>query len=174
MKSPYKIAKELGVSPQAVYKRMTVEFNNQYADHIKRTQNGKYELDPVAEEFIKGLFNYVQQRDIEPVVQPTIQPLLNQLNIENAFLRERIELLEGELTAERAHSRGQADKITELAENLAKLANNAQQLHGAEIIPRLSGNDSIAEVERPARLQGFWARVFGKNMFEAKRNEASK
>ncbi|MCL2577043.1 MAG: hypothetical protein FWE27_03205 [Defluviitaleaceae bacterium] len=85
MKSPYQIAKELNVSPQAVYKRMTDEFNNQHADHIKRTQNGKYKLDAVAEEALKELFNQVkqplQQCNIKPVEQPT-HSLVNQLNTE--------------------------------------------------------------------------------------------
>jgi|GEM_PF-3163675 len=163
MKSPYQIAKELKVSPQAVYKRMTDEFNNQYEDHIERAQSGKYKLDAVAEEALKELFNQVkqplQQHDMQPIEQPT-QSLVNQLNTENEFLRVRVEELEAELKVERAHSRGQFDKITELAENLAKLANNAQQLHGADIIPRLS--DGGAADAEATNKPSFFARLFGK------------
>ncbi|MCL1883015.1 MAG: hypothetical protein FWF81_04585 [Defluviitaleaceae bacterium] len=167
MKTPYQIAKELKVSPQAVYKRMNDKFNNQYAENIQRTTKGTYVLDGIAEEALKGLFN----KDIQPSQQPTIEPdeqrlsdSLNLLHSENTFLRARVEALEHELTIERTHSRGQTDKITELAESLARLASNAQQLHGAEIIPRLSdgGDSPDGQTSADEPLPGWWARLMGK------------
>jgi len=140
MKSPYKIAKELKVSPQAVYKRMTDEFNNKFNNHIQRTPQGKYLLDGVAEKALKGLFRLV----VEPVEQPTIEPvkqpvkqrsdshLLNQLNNENNFLRTRIEVLEEELKSAQTHNREQSDKLAELANQLAEITRNNQILLGAE------------------------------------------
>jgi hypothetical protein len=132
VKSPYQIAKELKVSPQAVYKKLTDAFNNQFNNHIQRTEKGKYLLDEVAEQALKDMFNKlvqpVQQQNIEPVEQP----LLNQLNTENSFLRTRIEALEEELKTERNHSREQTDKLSDLAMQLAELTRNNQILLGAE------------------------------------------
>jgi chromosome segregation ATPase len=155
MKSPYRIAQEIGVSPQAVYKRLTPEFIRQLNNHIKRNEKGKYLLDEEAEKAVKALFNAVEQLD----QQTDEQPLLNQLNSENAFLRQRVEALEEELTTERTHSRAQSDKITELAAEMARLANNAQQLHmGDMIIPQLT--DGRADPAEPDAQPGFFARIF--------------
>ena len=94
MKSPYGIAKELGISPQAVYKKLTDEFIIQLDNHIQPNEKGGYLLDAEGERLLKGLFSPVEQptiKLIEPAKQVN-QPLLNQLNIENDFLRKRIEI----------------------------------------------------------------------------------
>jgi len=128
MKSPYQIAKELNVTPQAVYKRITDEFNNQFNNHIQRKSDGRYLLDPVAERAIKELFNQTIELVVQPTIEPVEQQLLNQLNSENAFLRERIERLEEELNIERAHGR-------EIAERLAQIVENEQKLIGMDKMP---------------------------------------
>ncbi|MDR2903323.1 MAG: hypothetical protein LBU77_02270, partial [Clostridiales bacterium] len=79
-----------------------------------------------------NLLNQVQQPTIETVVEQVQQPLLNQLNAENGFLRTRVEVLEEELKLERTHSREQADKLSDLAAQLAELTRNNQVLLGAE------------------------------------------
>jgi len=132
MKTPYQIAKELNVSPQAIYKRLTYEFNNQFNNHIQRTQKGRYLLDEVAAQGLKDLFNQVQQSVQQQTIEPVVQPLLNQLNTENVFLRQRIDVLEQELKAEREHSREQTDKLINLAAKLTVLTENSQVLLGAE------------------------------------------
>jgi len=184
MKSPYQIAKELSVSPQAVYKRLTDEFNNQFNNHIQRTPTGQYKLDAVAERGLKALFNPaiepVQQPTIEPVQQPAVevvepvqQPLLNQLNSENSFLRTRIELLEESLKIERTHSREQSDKLSEQAEKiidlatqLAELNRNNQLLLGAEQSRNnhalLIGNESPKPDDEKVQKKGFLFRLFNR------------
>jgi hypothetical protein len=54
------------------------------------------------------------------------------LENENSFLRSRVEALEAELGSERAHSRAQTDKLSDLAAQLAELTHNNQVLLGAE------------------------------------------
>jgi len=132
MKSPYQIAKELKVSPQAVYKRMTDEFTNQYSNHIQRSAKGKYKLDEVAEKGLKDLFNQVAQPVKQYYNDQVEQSLLNHLTIENSFLRSRVESLEEELKTERIHSREQTDKLSDLAAQLTELTRNNQVLLGAE------------------------------------------
>ena len=132
MKSPYQIAKEIGVSPQAVYKKLTDDFNIQLNNHIQRTSSGRYLLDSVAEEFLKGLFNQDEQPVVQSGIEHVEQLLFNQLHNENSFLRQRIEVLEQELKTEREHSREQIDKLSNLAAQLAELTRNNQILLGTE------------------------------------------
>jgi len=106
MKTPYRIAQELGVSPQAVYKKLTADFLKQYAEGIEvvqyKTKGGskpKYRLDLAAERALKNSFNSVQQLVDEKVEYS----LLNQLNSEIAYLRQKLDemtaLLHGEQAA---------------------------------------------------------------------------
>lgn len=136
MKSPYKISKEIGVSPQAVYKKLDSQFIKQYATHIQRGSNGKYLLDVDAEMALKGLFDQVEQpvqQSIEQsVVQLVDQQLYNQLKDENNFLRKRIEDLEHYLETERLHNREQSSKVIDLANQLTELTRNNQILLGVE------------------------------------------
>ena len=161
MKSPYKIAREIGVSPQAVYKRLTEEFINKLDNHIQRKENGKYLLDDVAERVLKELFNQVVQPVQQPNIESVEQPLLNQLNNENSFLRQRVESLEQELKVEREHGREQADKLSNLATQLAELTRNNQILLGAEQsrnIPILSNPTESEEPSPPPK--SFWSKIF--------------
>jgi hypothetical protein len=136
MKTPYKISKELGVSPQAVYKKITDEFNNQFNNHMQKYDNGKLLLDEVAEQALRALFEKTIEPTIEPVVEPTIEPvvqqLLNQKDAEISYLRLRVEVLEAELNTERSHSR-------EMFEQVARIAENQQTLSGMDkTIPLLT------------------------------------
>jgi len=171
MKSPYKIAKELNVSPQAVYKRMSEQFNNEFNNHIQRTTTGQYKLDDVAERALKALFNQVVEPVEDLVVEPVEQlneSLLNQMNSENSFLRARVESLEEELKTERTHSREQADKLSDLAAQLAELTRNNQLLLGAEqsrTNPALLPPNLGVSTETPKeawKKKGFFKKMFKK------------
>ena len=168
MKSPYQIAKELNVSPQAVYKRITNEFINQFTNHMQRTEKGKYKLDIVAEQGLKDLFNQVVQPIQQQNIEQVEQPLLNQLNSENSFLRSRVESLEEELKTERTHSREQMDKLSDLAAQLTELTRNNQVLLGAEQrrtnSALLIGGESVAHQseEQQQSKKGFFQRFFKK------------
>ena len=166
MKSPYQIAKELNVSPQAVYKRMTSEFINQYSNHIQRTEKGKYKLDEVAEEGLKVLFNQIIQPVQQQNIEPEEQPLLNQLNSENSFLRSRIEVLEEELKTERIHSREQTNKLSDLATQLTELTKNNQILLGAEqsrTNPALLAGSESSDPNKPQPTKKRFWDIFKKN-----------
>jgi len=157
MKSPYQIAKEINVSPQAVYKRLTDEFNNQFNNHIQRTDKGKYLLDTIAEHGLIELFNQVIQPVQQLTIEPIEQPLLNQLNSENIFLRSRIEVLENELKTERVHSRMQIDKLSDLATQLAELSRNHQILLGME--QERTNPSSLMNNESKLPPIGLWNKI---------------
>lgn len=147
-KSPYKIAKELGVSPQAVYKKITEEFINELNNHIQHNEEGKYLLDDVAEKELKKMFSPVEQPVKQPIDEQVNQPLLNQLMSENNFLRQRIELLETDLRTEREHSREQSDKIAVLADQAQKL-----QLANMNSLDKPLISDSL-----DSKKKSFWDR----------------
>ena len=176
MKSPYQIAREIGVTPQAVYKKLTNEFTNSLKDHIQRLENGKYLLDETAERTLKLLFNQVEHKieqsdnnQVGQIEQPLLNRLNSQLNSENSFLRTRVESLEEELKTERIHARQQSDKLSDLAAQLAELTRNNQILLGAEqsrTNPALLVDDESsrqpAQSEESGRKKGFLGGVFGR------------
>lgn len=134
MKSPYKIAKELEVSPQSVYQKIE-RMQEQLNPHIQR-DGKKILIDEKGETLLKSTFlNMVEQA----VEQDLFKQLNKQLNMENEYLRKQNELLLQELSREREqnqitiekereHSRQQAQSLAELSEKLAELTKNGQIL----------------------------------------------
>jgi hypothetical protein len=149
MKTPYKIAKEIGVTPQAVYNKLTPEFTTLLSNHIQRNEKGKYSLDAVAEGKLKGLFNLLVQ-PIEQTIEPVEQALLNQLNSENAFLRKQVEI--------------QAKQISELTtalENTTSSLQASQALHAGSMKQLVSGSTSSVQPEpTEATTKSFIQRLF--------------
>jgi len=96
------------------------------------------------------------------------------LKAELSFKNELIETLQADLASERTHSREQADKLSDLAAQLAELSRNNQLLLGAEqsrTNPALlrSDEDMIHKVGK-GHKKGFLQRLFGK--INAKQREA--
>jgi hypothetical protein len=181
MKSPYKIAQELAVSPQSVYQkieRMKEELN----PYIQR--NGKKIL--IAEQgeiLLKSTFlNTVEQVTIQPVeqieqatIQPVEQDLFNQLNTKNEYLQKQNELLLQELIRERQetskereqnqiaiekereHSRQQAERLAELSDKLAELTKNSQIL----LLKQEQEKMLLLSDERPQEnKKSLWQKLF--------------
>lgn len=156
MKSPYKLSQEFNVTPQAVYKKIR-QLSNELNNHIKR-ENGKILLDDEAERILGKSFFEVQQ----PLQQPVDERFNNQFNSEIEFLREQNKLLQEELTKEREHSRTQADRIADLAENLAELNRNNQLLLGIEqhrTNPALIDENASSQ---ESKKQNFLSNIFKK------------
>lgn len=159
LKSPYRLAKEIGVTNQAVYKKINGALSNQLDNHIQRTSNGKILLDAAAEEIIRQSFQEVVQPIEQPIVQPSISPLDNRLDShllqENSFLRQRIEMLESELRAEREHSKELADKVESLAEKAEANTDRALDLTN-QLMELMKANQVLLGIEQsktnPSRL----------------------
>jgi predicted Rossmann fold nucleotide-binding protein DprA/Smf involved in DNA uptake len=156
VKSAYRIAKEIGVSPQAVYKKLkTVQVDGS----VERSKNGGYMLDCEAEKSLRDMFTSIQPGSIDglTVGQPELNssptavqypPVLLDNEFEDLKRRlerleaaaddergrynEHIRALEDDLRAEREHNRLQSDKIAELAAMLAELNRNSQLLIAAK------------------------------------------
>ena len=149
MKTPYKIAKEIGVTPQAVYNKLTPEFIIPLNNHIQRNEKGKYSLDAVAEGKLKGLFNLLVQ-PIEQSNELVEQALLNQLNSEIAFLRKQVEI--------------QSKQISELTialENTTSSLQASQALHAGSMKQLVSGSTSSVQPEQTEEAtRSFIQRLF--------------
>jgi Na+/phosphate symporter len=121
----------------------------------------------IKEEFSKDDLSTVSTGKIDTVVNQ----LTDSLQAQIANLQEQNRDLREELSREREHSRTQADRMTEMAADLVRLTNNAQQLHGGDMIKQLTnGGDTsqdtdIEEAAAPpmgAKKPGLFARMFGK------------
>ena len=143
MKTIKKIADEIGVSKQAVYKRLKGKLHTVCAPHV-HTDNGVTYISEQGETLIKKDFESTMSAPSEHVQsvnkahtnrQPDVHGACTeytQNNDEIIFLREQNKALLQELNQEREHSRQQAVRVTDLAEALADLTRNQQLLLGAE------------------------------------------
>lgn len=172
MKTIAEIASEIGVSRQAVYKKIKQEPLSSSLHAFTTNRDNVTYIETSGEKLIKSAFGKVTHLNVSTNPGDSIstqfiaslQEQINTLTEQNQDLREQLNL-------ERQHSRAQADKITELATDMAQLANNAQQLHGGDIMQRLTDKnvDADQEVADPGAAEesqeqkpGFFKRVFGK------------
>jgi hypothetical protein len=176
MKSAYKIAKEIGITSQAVYKRMTPEFLAQFEGHIfQGSEKSKRILfDEIGEQVLKAAFKKGEQQPDQPadrVDQPAnrVNPLISQLQTENQYLRKAVTNLSDELKIEREHGRSQAVKLSALMDRYSKITENQQILLGREQglnNPNLlldGAQDKTAVSQKTVMEKvGFWHRLFGK------------
>lgn len=74
MKKVSEIAKELGVSPQAIYKRINKTFKQPLKQHVHKDEKGKTLIDSEGIEIIRRSFEPAVQ---QPFKQPFKQPFNN-------------------------------------------------------------------------------------------------
>lgn len=164
VKSPYQIAKEIGVTPPAVYKRLK-QLNNQLENHMTKTEKGKILIDDVGEEIIKNSFSASQKpindrideqvdEQINALVNEQVnqQKLIEKLEIENTYLKE-------ELSKQNEQVRKQSDQIHILAERLAEITRNNQVLLKIE----QEHSEQEADAEAPKENKNFFQRLFNKS-----------
>lgn len=146
MKTIKQIADEIGVTKQAVWKRM----NNQLMENLQglaTKKNNTLYISEEGEQIIKQAFHEhdiplkAKAEEISIQSQQLIDLLREQLKV---VTEQNIKLTE-ELSKEREHSRQQYGQILELTNKVAELADNAQRLHARDIIiPKLSESDEEA------------------------------
>ena len=114
-----------------------------------------------------------KNREIPHFLPEEENQLYKILSVELEVKNNQIATLQEELTTERIHSREQANKIADLANQLAELNRNNQILLGSEqsrtnpaLLPKGDDNQQPVIEQR----EGFFKRVFGKRK-EQKRNE---
>ena len=141
MKTIKQTADELGITTQAVYKKINKSMKNELRNYLK-TVNKQILIDEQGINLIRDSL-----QPLPTVVnQSTNETIANNEEIESnentnhsdrdfkffneqiLFLRDQLKLLQEELRIEREHSREQSDKVISLAEQLAELNKNNQIL----------------------------------------------
>jgi len=160
-KSAYKIAHELGVTPQAVYKRLTPELLNQLSDHIVKPGDNKIRFYPEGERIVKELFNHVVEPVVQPSIEPVQQPLLNQYDSEIVeLLKKNIDILQAQLEIKDRQIEAKDRQIDDLSSALVlsqQTAAAAQALHAGTM-----NHLTISEEKKP----GILSRLFRKSKGE--------
>lgn len=176
MKTIAQIATEIGVSKQAVHKKMKQEPLSTSLRQLTSTRGNAVVVSVDGEKLIKKAF--MDSKSSTSTTKTTTELVVEVDDFDNqndnqltANLQAQVDLLteqnkdlREQLNKERQHSREQADQIIELAQNMAQLAQNAQQLHLGDMIPRLSNNSDSTEViqEEPNEKRGIFQRIFNK------------
>lgn len=84
MKSPYQIAKEIGVSHQSVYRRLETTLRNEMQGHVHTSEKGKMLIDADGEEIIRNSF--AKQEETVSQSETEVEFLRKQV----AFLTEQL------------------------------------------------------------------------------------
>lgn len=156
------IADEIGVSKQAVFKKIKSEPLSTGLQEFMSTVDGKLMVSVDGETIIKRAFAEkkrqpipsivsVNQNSMLTVLKETIDTLQGQLEVKD----KRIDELTAELAKEREHSR-------EREQEIAVLADQAQKLQLAQMKqPLLTGEEVTAREEQPKKKRLF-ERFFSK------------
>lgn len=150
MKTIKQIADELGVSKQAVRKKITPEIGNQFTV----TKGNTVYISEQGETIIKSAFTKSIGNQVTSNETVTIDKLVTILQEDIKAKNQQIADLTAELAREREHSRETSDK-------LAKLTENAQTLHlgtiQQQLLPEAPESSAIAGAEEPpAKRRGFF------------------
>ena len=153
-KTTKEIAEEIGVSKQAVFKKMKREPLSTGLQGLTTTVDGRLIVSVDGEKLIKQAFSRCEpsttdnQLTVEVDGQNRLYEILErELQAKN----EQIVALQAELSKERQHSREQAERI-------AVLADQAQRLQLAQRQPQQI-EDCVAPAEPP---RSWWSRFWSK------------
>ena len=159
MKTIRQIANELGVSKQAVYKRIKGSLYTVVAPYT-HTVDGIVYISEQGERLVIQAFckNTAYKGAHTEYTEAHTEYTENHTNgSEVLFLRNQNKTLLEDLEKERAHSRGQADKLSDLAAQLAELTRNNQVLLGAEQSRTnpalLLGSDEVVRLNFKKRIK---------------------
>lgn len=183
------IAEEIGVSKQAVFKKMKREPLSTGLQGLTTTVDGRLIVSVDGEKLIKQAFLRCESSTTDNQLTVEVDDLVDGLSTkseektaevdgQNAFYEilkmelqaknEQIAVLQAELSKERQHSREQAEKI-------AVLADQAQKLQLAQMSPQLMDEggavadpvepepiSSPKQIQQPEQPRSWWSRLFRK------------
>ena len=157
MKTIKQIADEIGVTKQAVHKKIKQPPLSTSLQGLTSTVNGTLHFAVDGEKLIKAAFDKGKPStmstklvdDVSSIAAQLIASLQGQVNT----LTEQNKDLREQLNIEREHGRAQADKFAELADQ-------SQKLHAGYIIgaPQITSGGPNEGTEQ----RGFFTRVFGR------------
>jgi len=159
MKTIAQLAAEIGVSVQTIY-RVLNKVKHETDECLTEKINRVSHITEIGENIIKGRLTGIKQE-----LNIDSQSLNNVKQAETeeiTHLREQNKILLDELSKERIHSREQADKLSDLAAQLADLSRNNQILLSTEqnrtvshLLTENSSPDLDERHQQPTRRR-FW------------------
>ena len=166
MKTIKQIADEIGVSKQAVHKKIKQEPLSTSLQGLSINHGKGLQFPADGEKLIKQAFEKNEATTSKPSKPTTVNrhsvdmvdKLIESLQGQIKTLTDQNKDLREQLNKEREHSRGQADNITGLATELSRLANNAQQLHAIESVKQ---PPQLTDELTAQKKKGFFNRLFG-------------
>lgn len=154
------IAEEIGVSKQAIFKKMKREPLSTSLQGLTSTVDGRLTVSVDGEKLIKQAFFKDEpstKLDEKMAEVDGKNALYEILKMELQAKNEQIAVLQAELSKERQHSR-------ELAEKIVVLADQAQKLQLAQMSQQLMDNGSgAAGAAELKRSKSWWSRIFRKH-----------
>lgn len=144
MKTVAEIAKELQVTPQAVYKRLNL-FNNRFKTHIHKGLKGEKLLDADGESILKEMFRPAETTSSTTDDKLFINSLLEQLKVKDQQLQEKDEQIR------------QLIQINQT--NQIVLLQAQKQIAAAEDKNEMLFN-AFKDAPAAAPKKGFWAKIF--------------
>ena len=149
LKTIAQFAAEVGVSVQTIY-RLLNSVKQESGESLTEKIGGKRHITAFGEGILRERLTGVKQ-PLNTVKHPESEEII--------FLRDQNRTLQDELATERAHSREQADKLADLAAQLAELSRNNQLLLGAE---QSRTNPALLPGGEPRKSEGLLKRWFGR------------
>lgn len=152
MKTVAQIAREIGVSKQAIHSRIKKEPLKSALSGLTETIDNALHITVDGEQLIRAAY---MKFDGEVDKLANTNELVDILKEQIAALTEQNQDLREQLSQERQHSRKQADEIARLAQQGQKLAANAQALHAMANVKRQQLTGGKNEKKR-----GFFDKLF--------------
>jgi len=146
MKTVSEFAKEKNVSVQTIYRKLN-NAKHVNGESLTEKKNGITYITVHGVTYLSDSFAGVKHSDIN-----MFNSVKHAESKEVSYLREQNRILQDELGKEREHSRAQADRLSDLAEQLAELSRNNQILLGAE---QRRANPALTDRKAPGQSDSF-------------------
>lgn len=176
MKTIAQIAAEIGVSRQAVYKKIkqeplstSLQGKLSTKGHVVVTSVDGEKL--IKKAFLRKSLSTLSTKSVDTLVDSVDSKLTVSLQSQIDLLTEQNIELRTQLDEERKINKEQFDQLNEhaknfaqLAQNAQQLAQNAQQLHLGDMMPRIAGSANTQEKVQgePKEKAGIIQKIFGK------------
>ena len=164
MKTIRQIADEIGVSKQAVFKKIKREPLSTSLQGLTATVDGRLMVEVDGEKLIKQAFSEKSQTEIENQTQTKSQTENHEVSDLVCVLQATIDTLQGQLEAKDRQIEQQAQTITRLTDALAaaqQTAAAAQALHAGTIQQQLITGEAGTDQQEPEQKKSWFSKIFG-------------
>ena len=175
MKTIRQIADEIGVSKQAVFKKIKREPLSTSLQGLTATVDGRLMVEVDGEKLIKQAFSEIAPSTTDNQLTGAVDGLVDAPSTKNAektaevdgvisVLQATIDTLQGQLEVKDRQIEQQAQTITRLTDALAaaqQTAAAAQALHAGTIQQKLITGEAGTDQQEPEQKKSWFSKIFG-------------